>query len=88
MDDKIITNGEEFATEINEEVVADNKLGKGLLVVAAVGAAIGVGTILYKKVIAPQIAKAKAKKALEAQSKLSDDSLSDIPEYDEDSTEN
>ena len=54
----------EEVIEATEEIVTD-KAGKGLFVAAAVGAALIVGSIVYKKVIKPAIAKAKAKKESE-----------------------
>lgn len=56
---EIMVNDE--VIEATEEI-ADVKSGNGLFVAAAVGAALIVGAIVYKKVIKPAIAKAKAKK--------------------------
>lgn len=47
--------------EATEEVTTENS-GNGLLIAAIVGGALLVGGIVYKKVIKPAIAKAKAKK--------------------------
>lgn len=57
-----IMNNEEVMTEVVEEV-APTKAGKGLIAVAVAGVVILGGRMLYKKVIKPAIAKAKAKKA-------------------------
>lgn len=57
---EIMVNDE--VIEATEEIV-ETKTGNGLLIAAGVGAALIVGTIIYKKVIKPAIAKAKAKKA-------------------------
>ena len=47
--------------EVVEETVASGS-GKGLIIAAAVGAVILVGSIAYTKLIAPALAKKKAKK--------------------------
>lgn len=57
-----IMNNEEVITEVVEEVTP-TKAGKVAIAVAVAGVAILGGKLLYKKVIKPAIAKAKAKKA-------------------------
>ena len=50
-------------TEVKEMEV--NGTGKGLMIAAIVGATILVGGLVYKKVVAPYMAKRKAKKESE-----------------------
>lgn len=52
-------------TEVVEEAVATGS-GKGLIIAAVVGGVILVGGIVYKKFVAPALAKRKAKKEAEA----------------------
>lgn len=57
-----IMNNEEVITEVVEEVTPSN-FEKGIIAVAVAGVVFLGGRALYKKVIKPAIAKAKAKKA-------------------------
>lgn len=63
MEEEIMNNEEVFETTEEEEVV-DQKSHKGLIAIAVAGAAALVGTIAYKKIVKPLIAKRKAKKEL------------------------
>lgn len=62
MENEIMVNNEVVE---NTEEIATEQSGKGLLIAAGVGLAVIVGGIVYKKVIKPAIAKAKAKKEAE-----------------------
>ena len=78
---------EEMTNEVVEETteeIADAGLGKGKIAAATIGAAVLIGgsTILYKKVIKPAIAKAKAKKAKKAQSDVVDSEATEVDEDD------
>lgn len=64
MENEIINNEE--VLETTEEIVAENS-NKGLVAVAAIGATLIVGTLVYKKIVKPLIAKHKAKKEQEAE---------------------
>lgn len=81
-----VENVEVVDLEPIEEVVQTGNSGKGLLAVVAVGAALGVGTLLYKKVIKPIIAKRKAAKELEVE--LDDGSYFDTTEDSDSYVEN
>ena len=75
---------EEMTNEVVEETteeIADAGLGKGKIAAATIGVAVLIGgsMILYKKVIKPAIAKAKAKKA---QSDVVDSEATEVDEDD------
>ena len=61
MENEIMHNEEVIEEAV--EAIEPEKSGKGLLIAAAVGAAVLVGRIIYKKAIKPAIEKRKAKKA-------------------------
>lgn len=68
-------NVENVANASNEVEVKGT--GKGLMIAAAVGAVILVGGFVYKKVIAPAIAKRKAQKEAKAEASEAEQATSD-----------
>lgn len=68
MENNEIMNNEELMENGIELVQAEVfKPGKGLIITAAVGATVLGGILIYKKVIKPAIAKAKANRAASAE---------------------
>ena len=76
-------NVEVIELEPVEEVIESGNSGKALLAVATVGAVLGVGTLIYKKIVKPFIAKRKAEKELEIE--LNDGSYFESTDKDSDS---
>lgn len=74
MEEEIMNNEEVYEITEEEEVV-DQKSHKGLVAIAVAGAAALVGTIAYKKIVKPLIAKRKAKKELEASDDCDEDNV-------------
>lgn len=74
MEEEIVNNEEVYEITEEEEVV-DQKSHKGLVAIAVAGAAALVGTIAYKKIVKPLIAKRKAMKELEASDDRDEDNV-------------
>lgn len=83
MEEEIMNNEEVFETTEEEEVV-DQKSHKGLVAIAVAGAAALVGTIAYKKIVKPLIAKRKAKKELAESNDRGED---DVVDYESEETD-
>lgn len=72
-----IMNNEEVLEVTEEEEVVEQKSHKGLVAITVAGAAAFVGTIAYKKIVKPLIAKRKAQKELAASNGCNEDDVAD-----------
>lgn len=76
---EIMTTNEEAIVEVAEEITTADS-GKAMKVVAGVGLTVLAGTVIYKFVVKPLVAKAKAKKEAKAKS---EDAIYECEDFDE-----